>query len=116
MLQNESDNLALKNDVAEQLIELPINTSAVDATLQQLYTEYSEYQEEEPFTSSNPASNQISADGEKTVVRITAGNVEQILPLLSEIGFVSLGSFAKLNFAEGYLPIDAIPQLESLSD
>ena len=69
MLQNESDNLALKNDVAEQLIELPINTSAVDATLQQLYTEYSEYQEEEPFTSSNPASNQISADGEKTVVR-----------------------------------------------
>lgn len=116
MLQNESDSLVAENDIAEQLIELPVNTSAVDASLQQLYTEYSQYQEEQPFTASNPASNQVSADGEKTVVRITTDNVEGILPLLEEIGFVPLGLFAELNFVEGDLPIDAITQLESLSE
>jgi hypothetical protein len=50
-----------------------------------------------------------------TLVRITTGNVDTLLPALKNLGFKLTAAVANLNFIEGYIPISVIPQLEALA-
>ena len=57
---------------------------------------------------------QVDESSKNVAVRITAHNVEGLLPSLQEMGFEVIGSEPDLHFLEGWMPIEDIPQLESL--
>jgi autotransporter-associated beta strand protein/ELWxxDGT repeat protein len=48
-------------------------------------------------------------------VRITAADVSALIPSLSSAGFVAVSTYPELHFAEGFLPVICIPELEGLS-
>ena len=51
---------------------------------------------------------------DRVVVRITATDVEALIPELTKLGFETISSAPELYMIEGYIPLNAIPQLESL--
>ena len=52
----------------------------------------------------------------KVAVRITAREVERLLPALEKLDFKVLGSEPNLHFVEGWLPMAAFQELETLAD
>lgn len=58
---------------------------------------------------------QLDPTGRSVNVRITTSDAQGLLPPLQDLGFEVLGSAPELNFVEGFLPIAAIPELESLT-
>lgn len=57
---------------------------------------------------------QLDQTATKVIVRITATNVEELLPALNNLGFETIGSVPDLNFVEGWIPIALVTQLEPL--
>jgi Ca2+-binding RTX toxin-like protein len=57
----------------------------------------------------------IDEEENKVAVKITATDVESLIPFLEELGFEVLGSAPELNFVEGFIPVTSITELESLS-
>ena len=57
----------------------------------------------------------LSDNGTMVVIRVTADNVRHITPFLEELGFEALGSAPEYYFLEGWMPIDSLLTLESLS-
>ncbi|MDJ0577136.1 MAG: S8 family serine peptidase [Xenococcaceae cyanobacterium MO_234.B1] len=57
----------------------------------------------------------LSDDGRMVAIRVTAHDVGQVTPSLKELGFEVLGSAPELHFIEGWMPIDSLRTMESLS-
>ena len=57
----------------------------------------------------------FSDRGTMVAIRVTADNVGHVTPLLKELGFEVLGSAPEHHFIEGWMPIDSLLTLESLS-
>ena len=57
----------------------------------------------------------FSDDGTMVAIRVTAENVGHVTPFLEELGFEVLGSAPEHHFMEGWMPIDSLLTLESLS-
>ncbi len=92
--------------------------SRVSSELLELVQEAAQNQSaapDEPFRSANPLL-LLNEDGTAVAIRIVAENVDEIEAALLALGFETLGSRPDLNFIEGYLPIEQIPNLEALSD
>ncbi|NJL11518.1 MAG: hypothetical protein HC908_19005 [Calothrix sp. SM1_7_51] len=58
---------------------------------------------------------QFNQDSSSVLVRITARDVDGLMPTLAGMGFEMKAKFSQQYLVEGYLPIDAIPQMESLT-
>jgi hypothetical protein len=58
---------------------------------------------------------QIDNSGTRVAIRITATNIEELLPALNDLNFEVIGSVPDSYFIEGWIPIDQIPQLDSLN-
>lgn len=56
----------------------------------------------------------FNATADKVLVRITADDIPALLPSLVALGFEVTGSAPKLYLVEGFLPVDALPQTETL--
>ena len=94
-------------------MELPDNLSRVSSELLELFKEFTSFNGPGVFQSSNDLI-QLSESGTSVLVRITAIDIERLLPALEDLGFEVLGSSPELHFVEGFISIISIPQLESL--
>ena len=57
---------------------------------------------------------QVDESSKNVAVRITASDVEALLPSLEEMGFEVIGSKPESYFVEGWMSIEDLPQLDSL--
>jgi hypothetical protein len=57
----------------------------------------------------------MNEDGSKVAVRITATDLESLTPSLEELNFEVLNSAPDEHFLEGFVPLEAITELESLA-
>ena len=92
--------------------EKSLSSSRISNNLGEMYEEFTSGGETESFRDFMT----IDESGEKVAVRITTGEVEELLPALEEYDFEVIGSEPDLNFLEGWLPIDALPEVETLAD
>jgi hypothetical protein len=120
----QPDNTAPQQSVSEPTTSAPLEPgsgpqgSRVSGELLELVDEASQAQDaapDQPFQSANPVL-LLNEDGTAVAVRIVAENINEIEAALLALGFETLGSRPDLNFIEGFLPIEQIPNLESLSD
>lgn len=58
----------------------------------------------------------FNADNDKVAVRITATDIDSLLPELTNRGFEVLGVAAEFNIIEGYIGLDVLPSLKELTD
>jgi Subtilase family/RTX calcium-binding nonapeptide repeat (4 copies) len=68
------------------------------------------------FSTKNKSLLQLDDSGTRVIVRITAIDVEKILPDLIDLGFELIGSAPDFNFVEGWISIGEVPQLEALQN
>ena len=88
------------------------NSSRIAGHLLNMHEEFISGGDMEPFRSFMV----LDESGEKAAVRITASEVEELLPALEEFDFEVLGAEPDFHFVEGWLPMDTLPELETLSD
>ncbi|KAB8319452.1 S8 family serine peptidase [Tolypothrix campylonemoides VB511288] len=100
----------------QNLTVLDKNTSRISSSLWNLHTQYTSHTGTEPFQNkSNSGLVQLNHDSTSALVRITAKDVEGLLPALKDIGFQVTGTAPKHHFLEGFVPLASIPELESLA-
>jgi Ca2+-binding RTX toxin-like protein len=58
---------------------------------------------------------QMSEDGSSVLVRVTGHDIDALVPSLEGMGFETLGAAPEHHLVEGYMSIDAIPEIESLA-
>jgi len=96
----------------------PNNSSRVSNKLLNLYEEFTKptliTQTTDNLQNLSPITDIVQVDETRVIVRITSSDVEGLLPDLENLGFEVLGSAPNLNFVEGWMPINSIPQLENL--
>ena len=92
-------------------------SSRISGHLLDMYQEYKDLtSRNENGLSSSSDIMEIDSSGKNIAVRITAHDVENLLPSLEEVGFKVIGSEPELHFLEGWMPIEEIPELESLDE
>jgi len=99
MQQNKSSRISDKLlGLYDEFISLPetrsINSSAVSQTNSDIL--------------------QLNTTRTEVIVRITSSDVEGLSSTLENLGFKAIGSAPDLNFIEGWMPINSIPELENL--
>lgn len=95
--------------------DLQGKSSRISGDLLEIYYEYENFSEKsEGVFSSSSDIIQVDESGKNVAVRITARDVEGLIPSLEEMGLEMIGSEPELHLLEGWMPIEKIPQLESL--
>ncbi len=101
----------------QTLLSSQNKSSRISGHLLGMYQEYKDLtSRNENGLSSSSDIVQFDSSGENIAVRITAHDVENLLPSLEEMGFKVIGLESELHFLEGWMPIERIPELESLDE
>ena len=101
---------SIESNEFQNLTELDANSSHIANDLLALI---SDSDQREGYSSSDLLT--ISDDGKMVAIRVTVHDIEQATPALEELGFEVLGSAPERHLLEGWMPIDSLRTMESLS-
>ena len=92
--------------------------SVVSQELQSLVEESAMAMQDSPNQPFQPSNNtfMLNEEGTSVAVRITAEDIEKLLPSLQILDFEILGSQPELNFVEGFISIDQVMSLDILME